>query len=93
MNKIYQVRVLKGDTTVQGSTISASTSVYANSELEARIQGAEQLGVQPDQVQVDLIPGVGNPTDNQLKEMWSDVEDEIERLKNLPPTGGGAYGR
>jgi len=66
MNKIFQVRVVSADREL----LVRSTSVYANSLLEAKVAGAEQLGVSVDQVVAEEIPGVGNPTDDQLREMW-----------------------
>lgn len=68
MSKAYQVRVLVGDH--EGSVVKAGTAVYADSELEAKAAGAAELGVSMDRVQVEVIPDVWVPTDDELRRGW-----------------------
>jgi len=68
MSKVYQVRVLTGG---DDSTIRNSTSVYADSELEARIAGAAELGVPKERLVVEQIPDVWIPTDDELRREWA----------------------
>lgn len=91
MSSIYQVRVTEPDGTLMGDRLSASTSVYADSPLEAKMAGAAQLGVSPDRVTVDLIPNVRNPSDDELRATWSDAVQEAEAEQSRPRTGGWAY--
>jgi len=71
MSKVYQVRVLRGGQ--DGSEIQQSTSVYADSEMEARLSGAAALGVSKDRVVVEQIPDVWNPSDAELRKEWSEL--------------------
>ena len=56
MGNTYQVRVLTHDARMEGQAIQASGIVYADSELEARVLGAELLGVARDRVSVEEVP-------------------------------------
>ena len=92
MNKIYQARVLKGGGNLQGDMLASSTSVYADNPLDAKLLAAEQLGVTPDQVIVEEIPGVGNPSDEELNATWAARAEELARLEATQEhTGGSAY--
>ena len=53
---MYQIRKLVGDNTIQGSVIQGqSVVIAADTELEARVQGAAALDT--DRVSVEEIPG------------------------------------
>lgn len=88
MSSIYQAQVLEGGP--DGNTVTASTSIYADSELEARMSAATQLGVPPERVTITLVPGVSNPSDAELRAMWDDLRSR--QIVNTETTGGGAYG-
>lgn len=91
MSNIYNAQVLGSGSSVDpDATIVQSTSVYADTEIEAKIQAAAQLGVSPDRVHVVLIPGVSNPSDDELRKMWA--EGRENQTTNTEITGGGAYG-
>jgi len=91
LSNIYNVRLLGGGSQIDpDATIKASTSVYADTELEARISGAAQLGTTPEKVQVTLIPGVSNPSDQELMDTWRELREN--QTTNTETTGGGAYG-
>ena len=87
MSNIYQAQVLRS--TDDGAVVEQSTSVYADTELEARVTAAAQLRVTPDKVTVTLIPGVGNPSDDELMAMWA--EARRNQTVNTETTGGSAY--
>lgn len=66
MSKVYQVRITSSDPSLQGQVLQQSTSVYADTEAEARTLGASTLGVAKDRVSVQEIPGAVNPSDAEL---------------------------
>lgn len=92
-NLLWAVQVLRG-TQQDGNVLDASTTVYANTEQAAKINGAAALGVKPHQVTVQQIPAY-NPTDDELRREWAEGGVE-QSLKDLgvqgESTGGGAYG-
>lgn len=90
MSNIYQVKVLRP--TELGDELVKSTSVYAESLLEAKVAGAEQLGVAPEQVVAEQIPDVYNPTDAELIETWTNTESWQVEPPPAGSTGGSAYG-
>lgn len=92
MNKIYQARVVKTGADGQPQLLK-STSVYANDPLTAKVAAAEQLGVTPDDVIVDEIPGIGNPTDQDMQAIKNEAIQNLSiQVQNQQTTGGGAYG-
>lgn len=90
MSNIYQVRVIKS--TQMGDELVTSTSVYAESLLEAKVAGAEQLGVPVERVVAEQIPDVYNPTDAELIETWTNTEAWQVEPPAPGTTGGSAYG-
>lgn len=67
MSKVYQVRITSSDPSLQGQVLQQSTSVYADTEAEARVAGAAMLNVGRDRVSVQEIPGAVNPDDDELR--------------------------
>lgn len=63
MGSSYAVQVLKLHETL-GEIIDGQTVVYADSELEARVAGAEALGVPQNRVRVALLGA--HPTDSEM---------------------------
>ncbi len=66
MNRVYIARRTRTNAAGEKILLS-STSIYATSELEAKVAAAEQLGCDPDDVQIAVLPDISNPTDAELE--------------------------
>lgn len=71
MGKVYAVRVV-GTDSHGDSTLEKRVVVYADSVLEAKVQGAEQMGVDQGTVEVGEVGWV--PTDDEMRERAEQME-------------------
>jgi hypothetical protein len=75
MSKAYAAQAVAGTGSGEDKLL-ASTTVYADSLEEAKLQAVRILGYPPNQLRVAVIPDIHVPSDDEVRS-WNQTEQEF----------------